>query len=418
MFGCSEHWIGRRFSHALTAFLADERRRRELRASDGVDADVLEERYESWRISRAGALKAGGAAALVALADAALPDVAAAQPAPSGDPPWNSTTAPVRVGRVHEVPSTAQTVVLGQFDPSRPPVVTVESGDVLVYPNTWTHFLNKLQPGVSADELAEMRRSNPGKGPHSIIGPVAVRGAMPGDVVQLRMLRLEPIGFGANFHNPASLHTGALPDEFPNGHVHYFTLDPARGFVDFNDRIRLEMRPFQGTLGLAPAGNAPVSSVPPGRHAGNLDIRELVAGSSLFVPVIHPGALIFTGDSHALQGDGEVNLTALETGMRELRMQVILHKNAGWEWPFVETSTHWIAIGTDPSLNEALRIALRNTIDFLNKKAGLSRDDAYGLASLATDFRVSQMVDANNGVHAMIPKSIFAEDYRKTIALV
>jgi acetamidase/formamidase len=134
--------------------------------------------------------------------------------------------------------------------------------------------------------------------------------------------------------------------------------------------------------------------------------------------VNHPGGLIFTGDSHALQADGEVNLTALETGMQELRIQVILHKNAPLQWPFAETATHWIAIGTDRSLNDAMRIALQNTIDFLNRRAGLSRDDGYGLASLAVDFRVSQMVDVQNGVHAMIPKEIFVEDYRRSIALV
>jgi acetamidase/formamidase len=417
MFGCSEHWIGKRFEHALTAFLNEEKRRRELRANDAVDEQVLEERYEGWRVSRAAALKMGGAAAAYALADAVIPAPAAAQMEDAASA-WTSTVKPVPLGRVHTVPSTSETVVLGQFVPSRPPIITVDSGDVLLYPNTWTHFLNKLQPGISADELAAMRKANPGKGPHSIIGPVAVRGAMPGDVVQLRMLRLRTIEFGANFHNPGDLHTGVLPDDFPQGHVHYFRLEPDNQFVAFNDKIRLRTGPFQGTLGLAPPGDDSVSSVPPGKYGGNLDIRELTAGASLFVPVIHPGGLIFTGDSHALQADGEVNLTALETGMQELRIQVILHKKAPLQWPFVETATHWIAIGTDRSLNEAMKIALQNTIDFLNRRAQISRDDAYGLASLAVNFRISQMVDVQNGVHAMIPKEIFVEDYRRSITVV
>ncbi len=129
----------------------------------------------------------------------------------------------------------------------------------------------------------------------------------------------------------------------------------------------------------------------------------MTAGSSLYVPVWNDGALIYTGDSHALQADGEVNITAIETAMEEVRAQVILHQQAGYAWPMIETPTHWLMLGLDTSLNEALRIALRNTIDFLSTKAGLSRDDAYGLASLAVDFRVSQMVDINNGIHAMIP---------------
>ncbi len=416
MFGCSEYWLGRRFGHALTGFLSGDRERRELRAQDAVDAEAVEQRYESWRGARAADLAQGSADD--ELADTVLPDAAASSPtAGNAGDTWTSTTDPVPLGRVHVIPSNDQTVVQGLFDPTRAPLATVESGDVLLYEHTWTHFLNRLQPGLSADQLTEMRRSLAGRGVHSIIGPIAVKGAAPGDVVQLRMLRLKTIGFGANFHNPGALQTGALPDEFPNGHVHYFELSPEQQYVHFNDRIRLDMKPFQGTIGVMPAGDEPVSSIAPGNFAGNIDIKELTAGSSLFVPVHHPGALIFTGDSHALQGDGEVNITAIETAMEEVRVQVILHKHAGWTWPFVETPTHWIALGMDRSLNEALRIALRSTIGFLHTKAGLSREDAYSLASLGVDFRVTQMVDVQNGVHAMIPKSIFAEDYRKTITL-
>jgi acetamidase/formamidase len=414
MFGCSDHWIGKRFEHALTEFLTGEEQRRELRSHDAVDAAAVDTLYDAWRDTR----DAEPAGDPHALANATLADATGASPTTaSANDVWRSTTAPVPLGRVHAVPSTPETVVLGLLDPTKPPILTVDSGDVVVYENTWTHFLNKMQPGVDIDALAAMRADNPGRGVHSIIGPIAVAGAKPGDVIQLRMLRLETIGFGANLHYPGKLGTGALPDEFPHGHVEYFTLDPQRGYVEFDERIRLDMKPFQGTIGLAAEGPGAISSVAPGQHAGNIDLKDLTAGSSLFVPVAHPGGLIFTGDSHALQGDGEVNITALETGMKEVRIQVILHPGAGWRWPFAETPTHWIAMGLDPNLNEALRVALRNTIDFLTRKAGLSRDRAYSLASLGIDFRVTQMVDVNNGVHAMIPKSIFAPDYRKTIAI-
>ncbi len=416
MFGCTEHWIGKRFSHALTDFLTSEKRRRELRENDGLSSEPLERRYESWRIDRSTALRMGGAAALGVLADAALPEIAPAQtPANST---WTTTTRPVALGRVHTITSNAETTVLGQFDPARAPIVSIDSGDVIVYEKTWTHFLNKLQPGVPAAALAEYRRSNPGRGVHSVIGPVAVRGAKPGDMLEVRFIAMRPIAFGANFHNPGALHTGVLPDEFADGHVHYFNLRGNDGYVEFSPQIRLKMRPFQGIFGVAPAGGQAVSSVAPGPFGGNIDVKELTVGSSLYIPVFNDGAMIFTGDSHALQGDGEVNITAIETAMDEVRAQVILHKAVPWLWPFIETPTHWVSMGLDKNLNVALQIALRNTIDFLSKKAGLSRDDAYGLASLAVDFRVSQMVDVNNGVHGMIPKEIFAPDFQKTIALV
>jgi acetamidase/formamidase len=399
--------------------LSGEKERKEWRASDALDADAVEQRYESWRVDRATALKIGGAAAAYALADAVLPNTTSAAPLGGGDVdlPWTATTKPVPLGRTHVIPSNAHTVVQGLFDVTREPVAVIDSGDVLVYPHTWTHFLNKLQPGVPAAQLAAYRRNSPGRGVHSIIGPVKVNGAAPGDLLEVRFLLLRTIDFGANFHNPGDMHTGSLPADFPDGHVHYFDLSSADGYVAFSPKIKLEMKPFQGTFGVAAKSGQTVSSVAPGQHAGNIDVKELTAGSTLFVPVWNDGALIYTGDSHALQGDGEVNITALETGMEEVRCQVVLHKAAGYEWPMIETQTHWLMLGIDPSLNDALRISLRNTIDFLSKKAGLSRDDAYGLASLAVDFRVSQMVDVNNGIHAMIPKSIFAPDYRQTIAI-
>jgi acetamidase/formamidase len=392
MFGCSEGWFGKRFSRALTGFLTGERARTELAATDAIDGTALAARYEDWRAQREVQALAG--------------------------PAGGSTMPAVPLGRVWTIPSTAETVDLGMFDPGRAPIVTIDSGDVLVYENTWTHFMNRLQPGVPIGELGAMRRAAPGRGVHSIIGPIAVAGAQPGDLLEIRFLTLRPIDFGANFHNAGELRTGSLPDEFEHGHIHYFDLNGADGYVEFAPHIKLELRPFQGTFGVAHPSGVAVSSVAPGQHAGNIDVKEMIAGTTLFVPVWLAGGLIYTGDSHALQGDGEVNITALETAMEEVRVQVILHKRAGYAWPMIETPTHWLMLGLHESLNEALRISLRNTIDFLAAKAQLSRDDAYGLASLAVDFRVSQMVDVNNGIHAMIPKSIFAPDFRRTMTIV
>jgi acetamidase/formamidase len=319
---------------------------------------------------------------------------------------------------VHTVPSTQDTVRLGVFDSTLPNIVEVDSGDVVVYPDTWSHFLNRAQPGVSIDELAQMRRDNPGKGPHSIIGPVGVRNAEPGDMLAIHYQRLMPVDWGMNFNNPGDLNTGALPDEFADGQVRYFNLDLGSMTAQFMPGITLPLAPFQGTLGLAPAQGGVVSSVPPGQHAGNVDLRDLTEGSVLYIPVWQAGAKLFTGDSHAVQGDGEVNNQALESAMREVRVQVTLHKQAGWQWPFAETDTHWIATGMDTDLNEAFKIATRNTIDFLQQKAGLSRLDGYSLASIALSFRVTQFVDRMRGVHAMIPKSLFSEDLRSNISIV
>ncbi len=283
----------------------------------------------------------------------------------------------------------------------------------MVYPNTWTHFLNRFQKGSTIQQLAQYRVENPGKGPHSIIGPVGVKGARPGDMVSIRFLTITPLDWGANLNNPGPLKTGALPDEFPDGQIKFIDIDVQRKVAKFSPSITLPLGPFQGTFGVAApedrevvgrVGPGVVSSVPPGQHAGNLDLRELQEGTVLYVPVWQPGAKIFTGDSHALQADGEVNLTALETAMREVRVQVHLHQQPGWQWPFAENDTHWIALGVHRDLNEAFRISLRNTIDFLSRRAKLTRHDAYGLASMAVNFRITQVVDVNQGVHAMIPR--------------
>ncbi|MDQ6672517.1 MAG: acetamidase/formamidase family protein, partial [Chloroflexota bacterium] len=169
---------------------------------------------------------------------------------------------------------------------------------------------------------------------------------------------------------------------------------------------------------VAPSAAGVVNSVPPGQHAGNIDLRELTAGSVLYIPVWQPGGKLYTGDSHAAQGDGEVTNQALESAMREVRVRVVLHKQAGWAWPFAETAEHWIAMGMDADLNSAFRIATRNVIEFLHRRAGLTPLDAYSLASIGVSFRVTQFVNQNRGVHALIPKALFSPERRRGIAIV
>jgi len=328
-------------------------------------------------------------------------------------------------GRTHVVESTRETVRLGVFDTTLPPIVTIESGDLVSFPKTWSHFMNELQPGVPVGRLAELRTSNPGRGPHSIIGPIAVRDAEPGDVLEIRYRRLQPEAWGAVFHNPGTLGTGLLAQDFAQGQIKYIDLDLTRMEGKFAPDIAIPLTPFQGTLGVAPLdGFFPplspgvTSSVPPGPHGGNLDLRELAEGSVLYLPIYKPGALIYTGDSHAVQGDGEICLTALETRMQEVLIQVVLHKQKNFQWPVAETPTHWITVGLDKDLNTAMTLAARNAIDFLSSRAKLTRDDAYGLCSIAASFRVTQVVDIVRGVHAMIPKSLFTGELRQRIAVV
>ena len=418
LFGCGESGPEAMVSAEVVDATLDARARDRLTHLDQLEQDSVGAYLDAYRPTRRRLL--GAAGILAALAAVRPSRLWGGRQAPGGTARAGSS------GRAHVVESTPATVRLGVFDATLPNILEVDPGDELVYPRTWSHFLNRLQPGTTIEELGRWRRENPGRGPHSIIGPVGVRGARVGDMVAIHFLTLTPEDWGANFNNPGDLRTGALWQEFPEGRVRYLTIDHQRRVAHFSDQITLPIGPFQGTFGVAAPedrevvgriGPGVVSSVPPGPHAGNLDLRELTEGATLYIPVWHDGAKLYTGDSHALQGDGEVNLTALETAMREVRVGVDLHERPGWEWPFAETPTHWIAIGTHVDLDEAFRIALRNAIQFLVRRAGMEPLDAYSLCSLAVHFRITQVVDVTQGVHAMIPKEIFHPQLRASMRI-
>ena len=400
----------------------DPRRADRLLHMDELDQERLDGFLSGRGRSRRRLLRASSFMAALAAVGPAFQRLAQAA---GSDLPALAGSAKAARGRLQTIDSSKKTVQLGVFDATLPPITTIESGDTLSFPDTWSHFMNELQPGVPIDRLAQLRTSNPGRGPHSIIGPIAVKGAEPGDLLEIRYLRLRPFAWGAVFNNPAALGTGLLPQDFPQGQIKYVDLDVTRMRGKFAPDIDIPLRPFQGTLGVAPPDGffPPLSpgvtnSVPPGPHGGNLDLSELTEGSVLYLPVWKPGGLIYTGDSHAVQGDGEISLTALETRMREVRIQVVLHKQKNFKWPVAETSTHWIAVGLDKDLNKAMALAARNAIDFLAARAKLTPLDAYALCSIAVSFRVTQVVDIVRGVHAMIPKAIFAGALRRQIAVV
>ncbi len=236
---------------------------------------------------------------------------------------------------------------------------------------------------------------------------LAVQFTLPGDTLEIRILRMVPYPYGVNFVLPGSAGAGTLPEEFPEGRVKSFEWRDGAEHLPFASGIRVPLRPFLGSMAVAPAASGRVSAVPPGPYGGNLDLKELSEGATLYLPVFVSGGLFSAGDAHAVQGDGEVNTSAVETAMREAQLQFVLRKDLKLQLPMAETPTHWIAMGFHQDLDEAARIALRQAIAWLVQSRGLGREDAYSLCSLAVDMRITQLVNREKGVHAMIPKAIF-----------
>jgi acetamidase/formamidase len=332
---------------------------------------------------------------------------------------------PVAGGKYHVLPATLETTQWGWLDPKEPPKLVVDSGDTVAV-ETMMHSHNKIVPGTTMEEIVALRKANPGGGPHSLTGPIYVNGAEPGDVMEIRILKITPKAFGVNFNLPGKEFPtiGALASEMPDGFVKYFYLDWDKRQAEFKPGIMIDLQPFPGILavgidpkdpsprkGGATDPMAPVSTLRPWKNGSNMDINELQEGTTIFIPIFLKGGLIWTGDSHCRQGNGEVNLTALECSYREIVMQLIVRKDMKLEWPRIETKTHWIMTGMDEDLNKAFVNAVRESVDFLSKQkmVPLSPYEAYSLTSMVVDCRVSQVVDVRKGVHCMVPKSIFAK---------
>lgn len=321
-------------------------------------------------------------------------------------------TSQAAAQRTHELPLLPANIHWGYYDASVPPVLRIASGDVIRVETMVARGVQRMlmaglrEAEVPASLLAVERAvSERGPGAHPLTGPIFVEGAEPGDVVEVHIEDigyLHPYGVGA--FSPGG---GTIPADFPWAALKLFRFDTIAGTTDFGSGIRLDLDPFFGSIGVAPPVlSGRVSSGPPGYHAGNLDNREMRAGATLFMPVHVNGALLSIGDGHALQGDGEVSGTAIETSLIG-RIRVTLHKNMRLTWPRAETPTHIIAMGLDPDLDEAARIATREMIRYLVDVRGLTAEDAYILCSVAVDLRVTQTVDGTKGIHAMLPKSIF-----------
>jgi len=311
-------------------------------------------------------------------------------------------------GKTHKLMASLQTVHTGFFDGTIPPVLTIDSGDTVVM-STMMLMDGKLRCGMTLEELVATRQSYVDRkvGPHTLTGPVFVKGAEPGDVLEVRIKKLVPANCGVNYHLPGKMNLGGLPEDFPEGQFKTLKLDLKNMKTTFAPGIEIRLKPFLGVMGVAPKPGEKRPAAIPDYFGGNMDNKELVAGTTLYLPVNVSGGLFSTGDAHAVQGDGEVNVTAIETAMKEAVLQFVVRKDMKLERPMAETRTHWIAMGFHKDLNEAVKIALRDAIQFIAQTKGLSTGDAYALCSLAVDLRVTQIVDGNKGIHAMIPKAIF-----------
>lgn len=311
----------------------------------------------------------------------------------------------------HTLMPTPSTVAWGYYDAAAVPVLHINSGDEIVVGTLLTSSPKRLEAaGVAPADVEQSLRdiydkvTNKGPGGHILTGPIYVNGADSGDVLEVRIKNIDlAIPYAYNAFGGKS---GFLPEDFGYSKMRIIPLDKRTMTAHFADGIDIPLHPFFGSIGDAPPpAMGRLNSAPPGTHAGNLDNKELVAGTTLYIPVHTAGALLEIGDGHAGQGNGEVDITALETSLVGT-FQVIDRKDMKLAWPMGETPKYWIAMGMDKDLVTATKIAIRQAIDFLMSR-GLSKDDAYMLVSVACDVDDTQLVDGNVGVHVMIPKAIF-----------
>jgi acetamidase/formamidase len=310
-----------------------------------------------------------------------------------------------------DLPATPATVAWGNYDAAAKPVLTIKSGDTVVFHTLLTNSPTGLEKsGVApADVEASLRAvfdnvHDRGPGGHILTGPVAIESAEPGDTLEVDILKIDlAIPYA---YNGFRYGAGFLTDDFPYARVKIIPLDREKMVADFAPGVVIPLHPFFGSMGVAPPpAFGRYDSTPPTIIGGNMDDKSLVAGTTLYLPVFAPGALFEVGDGHAGQGNGEVDVTAMETSLVGT-FRFVLHKHP-LAYPRAESPTHYIAMGFDDDLSNATRKALRNMVDFLVSEKHMTRDDAYMLISVAGNVEITELVDRNKGVHVTMPKSIF-----------
>jgi acetamidase/formamidase len=326
-----------------------------------------------------------------------------------------AVTVAAQAPKTHRLLATPETIAYGWYDAAGTPVLRIASGDILDVDTLLTNLPPGLRrAGVPDDQIQDSlkkiddafpTRQSPGRGPggHILTGPVFVEGAEPGDALEVRILSIDlAIPYG---YNGCS---GYVPENCVRGQpARIIPLDAKSMTATFAPGIVIPLHPFFGSMGVAPPPEAGrVSSNPPGTHAGNLDNKSLVAGTTLYIPVHAPGALFEVGDGHAAQGDGEVDQTAIETSLRG-RLQLTVRKGMKLNFPRAETPTDYISMGTDEDLTKATKTAIQEMIDFLVAEKHLDKTAAYQLTSIAGNVHITQLVDGKVGVHVKMPKEIF-----------
>jgi acetamidase/formamidase len=306
------------------------------------------------------------------------------------------------------------TVAWGNYDASRAPVLRIHSGDTVVFRTLLTNSPTGLEKaGVKPGDVEQALRdvfdkvpqSDRGPGGHILDGPVTIDGAEPGDTLEIDIRKIElAIPYA---YNGFRYGAGILTDDFPYSRIKIIPLDKNRMVADFAPGIEIPLHPFFGSMGVAPPPNfGRYDSTPPTIIGGNMDNKELVEGTTLYLPVFNKGALFEIGDGHAGQGNGEVDVTAMETSLIGT-LHFVVRKDIHIDYPRAETPTDYIAMGFDDDLSIAAHKAVRNMVDFLVNEKHMTRDDAYMLTSVAGDVDVTEVVDRNKGVHVMLPKAIF-----------
>ena len=336
-------------------------------------------------------------------------------------------------GNIHTLKATPETCFWGFFDKDLPPVLTIDSGDI-VYVEALTHHAGDapdllMDAGVKA---VYEKVTDRGPGVHIMTGPIAVRGAEVGDTLMVRVLKTQPrLNYGSNI----AAHWGYLYDSFKKERITIYKIDaeanlaePAfaydfkgrpvydkPGFITAPDasareviktKVAIPMRPHFGVMGVAPQESGRINSIPPGPFGGNIDNWRNGAGATMYYPVFNKGANFYVGDTHMAQGDAELSGTAIEASMNAY-LQIFVIKDFAITNPILETETHWITHGFDEDLNKAMRQSADQMLEFLQSKRSMSADEAYSLISVAVDFSVTQVVDIRRGCHAALPKNVF-----------
>ncbi len=309
-----------------------------------------------------------------------------------------------------DLPASPGTVAWGYYSAEVKPALTVHSGDTVRMHTVSTCNLERMEAaGMPPSAIPQYDRDiheqvkDKGPGGHILTGPVEIVEADPGDVLEVQIQKIDiDVPYACNGFGPGR---GFLPNDFPYARMKMIPLDLSHSIAKFAPGIDIPLHPFFGSMGVAPL-HGKLDSGPPWMHAGNMDNKELVAGTTLYIPVQAKGAFFEAGDGHAGQGNGEVDITALETWLTGT-FKFIVHKDQHLLWPRGETPTSYISMGFDEDLKTATEMAVRNMIDFLVTEKHLTRDDAYALTSVAVDVDITQLVDGKVGVHAICPKAIF-----------